>query len=99
MIEMLAPTETNLYCTTTAHGNLILRRRLVKSSRASFNVVDTIATWRSIISVCKLTHDTGPSRLLDVSILGAHVGAAVTERQLHDVDVVVGVDEDGVQRG
>lgn len=51
-----------------------------------------------IISVYKLTHDTGPSRLLDVSVFCAHVGAAVTERQLHNVDVVVGVDEDGVER-
>ncbi|KAF7417405.1 hypothetical protein HZH68_000058 [Vespula germanica] len=44
------------------------------------------------------TSDGGPRGRLDVSELGAYVRGAVTERELHDVDVVVRVDENGVDR-
>lgn len=42
--------------------------------------------------------DGGPRGRLDVSELGAYVRGAVTEGKLHDVDVVVRVDENGVDR-
>ncbi|KAL2741070.1 3-phosphoinositide-dependent protein kinase 1 isoform X1 [Vespula squamosa] len=46
----------------------------------------------------KSTSDGGPRSRLDVSELRAYVRGAVTERKLHDVDVVVRVDENGVDR-
>lgn len=99
MIEMLAPTDTNLYCEQRCTVMSFCNGRLVKRSRASFNIQEIPPSLGAIISICKLTHNTGPSRLVDVSVLRAHVDAAVTERQLHDVDIVIGVDEDGVERG